>query len=118
MNLLELYLITVLPNLKAPLVVIPILTMMIYAAACVAMDIEYDKTPKHPGLVFGTCILCFFLSASIPSESQLMMIAGGYIATNTDGVKDLPENLVKAANEFLESYYEGDEKSDGKSTKP
>lgn len=40
----------------------------------------------------------------IPSTRDAMLIVGGYYATNIEGVKELPENVVDAANAFLKEY--------------
>ena len=42
----------------------------------------------------------------VPNEKQIALIIGGAVATNTEGVEKLPENLVKAANSFLERMQE------------
>lgn len=38
----------------------------------------------------------------LPTEKQLYVIAGGYVATNTKDIAKLPDNVVKAANAWLE----------------
>jgi len=42
----------------------------------------------------------------VPNEKQVALIIGGTIATNTKGIEKLPDNLVKAANSFLERIQE------------
>ena len=46
------------------------------------------------------------VSALIPSHKTLKYMIGGYVITNADGIENLPDNVVKAANEFLERYNE------------
>jgi len=60
------------------------------------------------GLSLGFVIsLVTYLGA--PSKEDALWIAGGHIATNIDGVGDIPENAVKAVNVFLESLAEKEE---------
>lgn len=51
-------------------------------------------------------LVSLFLSAFLPGEKQLLRIVGigaAYHLTQTDEAKKLPDNVLKAANTFLES---------------
>lgn len=50
------------------------------------------------GLVFVT------LGILIPPPRAIYTTIGVYVVTNIDGIENLPPNLVKAANKFLEDY--------------
>ena len=43
-------------------------------------------------------------SALVPSKKDAMLIVGGYYALNIEGISDLPPNVVKATNKFIEEY--------------
>jgi len=55
-------------------------------------------------LRFGI-ILAFVLTV-VPSQKQIYTVAGAYIVTNTQDIAKLPDNLVKAANDWLKDFYE------------
>jgi len=56
---------------------------------------------KFKSILIG--LLLFGLVGNfVPNEKQIALIIGGAIATNTEGMEKLPENLVKASNSFLE----------------
>lgn len=42
------------------------------------------------------------ISIPLPSDDQVYRLAGGYVATNIKDIAKLPDNLVKAANAWLE----------------
>lgn len=44
-----------------------------------------------------------FISIPIPDKDQLYMLAGGYITTSIKDIKKLPDNVVAAANTYLEN---------------
>lgn len=44
------------------------------------------------------------LSSLVPNKKDAMLIVGGYYALNIEGVADLPPNVVKATNKFIEEY--------------
>ena len=44
------------------------------------------------------------LAACIPDNDEMKYIVGGYFVTNIETVNELPENIVKSANKFLEDY--------------
>lgn len=44
------------------------------------------------------------IAAIVPSERQMWTIVGGYAVTSVEGIEDLPPNMTRAANAFLERY--------------
>ena len=69
---------------------------------------------QHRFFLFGqrlsTLVAVFIavlaLQTAIPSPRQMYMLIGGYAATNIEGVEQLPANVVRAANAFLERVAE------------
>lgn len=113
MSLITLYLISMLPNLQS-LFVSAAAILSIVAAVSVVLAMVEDGWIDSPARGWrklwanqmkkwgaAAIILCALIAALIPSEKQLYFIAGGYAATNIAGIDKLPENLVKAANDWL-----------------
>lgn len=114
MSLFELYIISVLPRIGCFLffgggILLAILVF------CSIFKIIEDITPpplKYYKLWLSIVFSLFFISTVIPSERQMYFIAGGYIVTNIDGIKDLPPNLVGAANDFLKNLSKENKKEE------
>jgi hypothetical protein len=111
MTLMQLYLITViLPNMGIAIGMIAggfCVTAIFWGiAAAVSSDFDEDEKTKEKIKVSKKCALLalpfLLLCGLFPSEKQLYVIAGGYVATNTKDVAKLPDNVVKAANAWLE----------------
>lgn len=49
-----------------------------------------------------TLVLASLLAVLAPSEKQMYLIAGGYVATNNAEVQKLPVAVLKSANAWLE----------------
>lgn len=130
MSLFQLYLFTViLPNIHGTFstlsflsLILWILTIVIYGVcSCVALD-SSDARSAMPYIKYGfkfttiIVIICTFFDVTTPSEKQLYTIAGGYVATNTQDVAKLPDNVVKAVNAWLEkaTSYADDKKPEKK----
>lgn len=64
------------------------------------------KTIKSVKPVLIAMVACIVLRTFIPTKEAAVWIAGGYIATNIEGIEDLPAHAVKAINSFLESVSE------------
>ena len=111
MTLAQLYLFTVLiPNIGSTLNAIEII-FVVCAFCCGAglinaaaeCDDDAIKYWRKAALKFVWAIIVVgIISVPIPSEKELYTVAGGYIATNTKDVAKLPDNVVKAANAWLE----------------
>lgn len=71
-------------------------------------DKRLEKIHEKVSAAFKTlCIsaLVFaLLEAPIPNENQIYRIAGSYIVTNNAQAMQLPNNLMDAANTFLQDY--------------
>lgn len=108
MTIFELYLLTLLPSLAAMFTSLTVLSVVL-TFACFLFSQLHDKPLERESFAKLTkfCskfFIIFLVTATlIPSERQIYVIAGGYVATNTEGVKELPENIVKATNDFLKS---------------
>lgn len=120
MSLFTLYLISILPSLSnltsvigtLSIIAFGVLTVMVLFLAGEGDDVPAGIT-KARNLALKIALPCLIIATLIPGEKQLYMIAGGYVATNTAGVEKLPDNLVKAANNWLEKLAEtGEEKKD------
>lgn len=48
-------------------------------------------------------ILASIISVTTPDKKSIMIIAGAYSVTNVEGIEKLPPNIVRAANDYLES---------------
>lgn len=51
-------------------------------------------------------IICMVVASVLPSERQMLLIAGGYTATNDSEIKKLPANAAKAVNAWLDAVSE------------
>jgi len=70
---------------------------------------ETIKEFKHKGKVGLVVFMWLLLTAMYPSTDDLKFILGGtaiVAMSQVDGVSELPENLVNAANSFLEGVTE------------
>lgn len=84
---------------------------------------EMDKIKSYPGLLkkflpFKTTVILILVALMYPSKDDLKYIIGGSVAFNAvqamgnlEGADKLPQNLIDAANRFLESAKE-EEKTD------
>ncbi|MBL4753826.1 MAG: hypothetical protein JKY52_09580 [Flavobacteriales bacterium] len=64
---------------------------------------------KHKGKAMVCFLVFIFLASAVPSKYEIKLILGGtalVAMSQVDGVSELPENLVNAANSFLESVTE------------
>ncbi len=112
MTLSELYLFTViLPNIhsfsQSLALIIPIIGL---GGGTIGYFVnQNDGDPKFVPIcrsiikysIFFLSLLIFGFVIS-PSSEQLYTVAGGYVATNTKDVAKLPDNVIKAANAWLE----------------
>jgi hypothetical protein len=111
MTLTQLYLFTViLPNISATFTFFAIslicLTVgALFIALLAASGDAEEKAPRFIALskkaFIWLCVLSV-VALPFPTEKQLYTLAGGYVATNAKDVSKLPDNVVKAANAWLE----------------
>lgn len=68
-------------------------------------DIKQSGLSFKPFLWVSVMSMLIGLPLSLlPDEKQIMLLTGGYVVTNTEGVNELPDNIVNAANNFLKDY--------------
>ena len=112
MTIAQLYLfMVILPNLheftSSPILFIPIFALIGGVTAVIAGTVNDEpavskiggRSIKYAALIFSILSISFCIS---PSNSQIYTMAGGYAATNTKDIAKLPDNIVKAANAWLE----------------
>lgn len=111
-------LLVLLPNLSTTSeVVFTLLAVacLIYPFIAIAVN-EKMISKKSAVKTIKIHVVLFLVSGAAyiitPSENQIYMITGGYIATNIEGIDELPANLVGAANSFLENYTKEVEEND------
>ncbi len=116
MSLFQLYLfMVILPNIHSTLGSLSIVALIIFLAISVVLTISkagaledrgcssVSQGLKNPWRIAAVVMIVVgALSIISPSDRQIYMVAGGYAATNTKDVEKLPENIVKAANNWLE----------------
>lgn len=116
MSILELYLLNVLFQLGGILSVAAgvffLLLPFVLLIGLLHIDAEFygDERKQRKATLFkftkvmaSVAVICLLTSIFIPSKEQAIWIAGGHIATNAEGIEKLPDNVVRAANAFLES---------------
>ena len=108
MDLFTLYAIFALINLgpwfKGASFLIGFTTFCLLFAGAVFMEGEIKPLVKYGICGFVLTLLSSLVSVLIPKEDQMWYIVGGYAVTNVEGIQELPENIVGAANAFLEKY--------------
>jgi hypothetical protein len=120
MSILELYLLTVLFSLGGTMTALGfvawgtsfILGFFLAMEGC-DYDLEEGKELRfHRPFKRSTIVALSLtiLTCFIPSKEEGLWIAGGHIVTNIDGLGDIPENAVEAANTFLKSISKDQEK--------
>lgn len=113
MELWQLWLIEVVPNVAGSVQVILAITGVIWLIVLLMSAAVYESlipkdnpisrvTFKLKRLVFAS-LAVFVLLFAIPSQSGMYRIIGGYVATNIDGIQELPQNLINAANDWAKS---------------
>lgn len=109
MSLFTLYLITtLLPNLHEAGSAITSICAFIIAFSGLTCFMAFDKEDKATGIkVIKYALIPFIIGGAFtiltPDSTQIYALVGGSFATNIEGVNKLPANVVKAANDFLES---------------
>jgi hypothetical protein len=59
-----------------------------------------DKTYKRG---FKIAVVLFVLSFLSPSQKEMLLLTGGWVAINNEEVQKLPENVLGAMNSYLET---------------
>lgn len=119
MTLFELYLCTtVLPNLSTLSGIALFLSFVSVLASCIAFfTTSFERNEelltnivRVLKIALITTMVSGVLSVFTPDTKQLVMMTGGYYATNTQAIAKLPENIAKAANAWLAGIEKGDKK--------
>jgi len=123
MDFFTLYLIIILPNLGTAVGItstLAAITLLVWGFLMIVFVEDglyhYTKDDKKAEITkrTNTAIKIFkwailpvvlgMLSNLVPTSKQMMYLIGGYAVTNVQGVSALPENVVNAANKFLEDF--------------
>lgn len=100
MSLFTLWLlITVIPNLSVLCELVCFFTVVIFLFCLPVLT----EQPTNRGInIFVIVFVISVLGACIlPDASQMKLIISSHYATNIDGIKELPENMVKYLNDYL-----------------
>jgi hypothetical protein len=109
MELWQLYLLVQLPIIGGLLQVVGSVTSLLLTIVVVCLTVENEQ--ELPIYKPATRALVIMLTLTLvgwftPTTKGMYTLVGGYVVANTQGVADLPPNMVKAANKFLEQYTE------------
>ena len=109
----QLYLLATLDGWSGALQIIAFLCVLaallsLLFAAMTSTEAEDITSRVAKTLYWAAPLLVFtiLLGAAIPSSKNAWIMAGAYVATNTEGVAELPPNVLAALNRFLEQYVE------------
>lgn len=67
---------------------------------------------KYFKMSIAIFIISSVLVAVIPNKSQMLILIGGYAVTNNEQIQKLPDNVLKAANAYLEGLVEAPKKGE------
>jgi hypothetical protein len=122
MSLFTAYLIGVLPGIKWFFIFLCALSFVLALIMSIQIDMEYKqdeivkKTKYRNGWLFAG-IFSAALSAFVPTERDVLTIAGIYVGANAavaiselDGAKELPQNVIDVANSWLKGISNSEEK--------
>jgi O-antigen/teichoic acid export membrane protein len=91
--------------------ILGIVTLIILGIAIAVMkSVEYDDDDKRKSAAVlsymkklsGFVVLLAILDVFLPDQSQIYTITGAYAVTNNAEIAKLPDNILKAANGYLE----------------
>jgi len=113
MELWQLYLIEVIPSVvSAAQAIIGISFALLTIMALFSVAVFESYAPEENSLVrllirqkklIATSAIAFVLLFAVPSHGGMYRIIGGYVATNIEGIQELPQNLINAANDWAKS---------------
>lgn len=115
MSLFTLWLLTVIPALGTFFQTLAIIALITCGLAFLGWAVSLTEDPdgafnrctnKFKTFAMVIAIVSGLLSALIPNERGIYLILGGYYVTNTEEIRELPENVVGAANAWLKNYKE------------
>lgn len=105
------YLISILPDVDALFEGVGIAMAIVAIVGCLVVGANYlegDQLSKSKFIIMPASIalVCGLLSAATPSYKQLAFIVGGYWVVNNEHVRELPDNVAKVVNGYLEELDE------------
>lgn len=115
MSIFTLYLLfTVVPGLDGALTIFAVCSVLASIGLGVGVLTAFDDEKEILYTWIKGTIL-FFVALTIvgifvPNKDQILTIAGGYAVTNDAEMKKLPDNILKAANAYLEKVNETNKK--------
>jgi hypothetical protein len=74
-----------------------------------AYSVERNEQFKIPSFCkFGaiTAAILAIIASLLPTNKQLAMIVAGNWVVNSEDIRELPDNVAKTLNQFLDSYVE------------
>jgi len=95
----------------ATFTVLGIITLVVLSVVLLLLkSVEYndddkaksDATISYMKKLSGFVILLALLDVFLPDQSQIYTITGAYAVTNNAEMAKLPDNILKAANGYLE----------------
>lgn len=108
MSILTLYfLLTLLPNMDMAIDISIGILVVAAVVFAICYSVEFDDKSKEPYLKFlknmiTALIYLIILGVFVPGKEQIVTMVGGYAVTNDQEMKKLPDNILKAANTYLE----------------
>lgn len=113
MSIFELWLfVTIIPALGFVANLMSIMSVVwicIMGFACVISEMDEDVCKffkKHIKKSVVAFLALLLFAVPFPSEHQMLLIAGGYTATNNAEIKKLPTNAAKEVNAWLDAVTE------------
>lgn len=113
MSLFTLYILTRLDAFHGYFIFLSILSGVVLIAITIATFACYAENEKEEtkkmviGWLKKALIIFISISALVnftPTNKDLTIILGGYYVTNSEQIKELPDNVVGAINSFLGEY--------------
>lgn len=89
--------------------VVSVIIFLIWHCAEADTSGDHEKVNEYMGkfakwfIPIYLVVCCVFVAA--PSARQIAYLVGGYFVTNAEDIENLPPNMIKAANKFLEDFY-------------
>lgn len=115
MELWQLYLLSILDSIDGTATFLAVIATLTVIGSLVGWAIahtdELNISIKNAikKILFWSSVIAIttmFIATAVPSSKNAWIMAGAYVATNVEGVKELPPNVLKALNRFLEQYVE------------
>lgn len=105
MSMFELYFLTILPSVKEAFSGGGVTVLLLYACISVCLGMEGEYLHRSLWYRLGVPVTAFvmmFFASLIPSHEQLAFIVGAEWATNNEDLREVPDNVAKVINGYLE----------------